>query len=120
MSDPTRDAFEDSASSLADELQNELDDATRHVKESFNKASETIDDGAEALKDGVRRTRDGVKDAGRRVRSAVNNSTEYFREHGTRGAFRDVEGLVKEHPGKAMLAVAAIGFLLGRSLKMRD
>lgn len=120
MSDSTRDAFDDSASSLADELQNELDDATRHVKDSFSKASESFDDGAEVLKDGVRRTRDGVKDAGRRVRSALSDSTEYFRENGPRGAFRDVEGLIKEHPGKALLAVAAIGFLLGRSLKTRD
>lgn len=120
MSDTTRDAFEDGASSLADELQNELDDATRHVKEGFTKASESFEEGADVLRDGVRRTRDGVRNASRRVRSAVDDSAEYFRENGPRGAFRDVEGLIREHPGKALLAVAAIGFLLGRSLKQRD
>lgn len=105
---------------FSDELGNELSDASRHVRRSFERAGASLDVGAEKLKDGIRQTGDSVKGAGRRVSEVVSSSSQYLRSNGLRDVIDDVEGLVKEHPGKALLAVAALGFLLGRTLTSKD
>ncbi len=124
MSNPMGGSFADGAEARANEfgaeLGNELENASRNVRRGFERAGSAIDDGADKLKDGIRHTTDGVKSAGKRVSNVIGQSSEYFRANGAKDIIDDVEGLVKEHPGKALLAVAAIGFLLGRSLTSRD
>ncbi len=120
MSDSIRDTFEDGAAALGGELRSAADRASRHIKDGVDAVSESVDEGADLMKDGMRRTRKNVEAASRRVASAVNDSGDYFRENGPRGVMRDVQGLVREHPGKALLAMAAVGYLIGRSLKQRN
>ena len=124
MSSPMGGSFGDSAEARGNEfgaeLGSELESASRHVRRGFERAGASLDDGADKVKDGIRHTRDGVKSAGKRLSDVVGSSTEYFRANGARDVIDDVEGLIKDHPGKALLAVAAIGFLLGRSLTSRE
>ena len=124
MSNPMGGTFGDSAESRVNdfgaELGTEFESASRQVRRGFERAGASLDDGADKLKDGIRHTRDGVKTAGRKMSDALGSSTEYFRTNSAKAMIEDVEGLVKEHPGKALLVVAAIGYLLGRSLTSRE
>lgn len=124
MSSPIGGSFGDSAETRANEfgaeLGSELESASRQVRRGFERAGAKLDDGADKLKDGLRHTSDGVRSAGKRVSNVVGNSSEYFRANGLNDMIEDVEGVVRQHPGKSLLAVAAIGFLLGRSLTSRD
>ena len=124
MSSPIGGSFGDSAETRASEfgaeLGSELESASRQVRRGFERAGAKLDDGADKLKDGLRHTSDGVRSAGKRVSNVVGNSSEYLRANGLNDMIEDVEGVVRQHPGKALLAVAAIGFLLGRSLTSRE
>ena len=124
MSSPIGGSFGDNAETRAqefgDELGSELESASRQVRRGFVRAGAHLDDGADKLKEGIRHTSDGVRSAGKRASDVISHSSAYLRTNGAKDMIDDVEGLVREHPGKALLAVAAIGFLLGRSLTSRD
>ena len=124
MSNPMSGAFGDGnetrATEFGAELGSELESASRTVRRGFERAGASLDDGADKVKDGIRHTRDGVKTAGKKMSEVMGTSTEYFRSNGAKDMLEDVEGIVKKHPGKALLAVAAIGYLIGRSLSSRD
>ncbi len=119
MSDSILDAFEDGAATLGRDLREQADTAARHLNEGIARASEKLDDGREAVEEGITRARKRVDGATRRAARAVSDSGEYFRTNGPRGVMRDVEDLVREHPGKALMAVAAVGVLIGLGLKRR-
>ena len=55
------------------------------------------------------RVKDATADVGRSV-------SRYVRDNGPREMFDDVTGLVKKHPGKSMIVVAALAFLIGRAM----
>ena len=117
---PLGDSAESRLNEFGAELGEELDAASRHVRRGFERAGAAMDDGAEKVKDGIRHTKEGVRNATKRVTGAVGSSTRYVRSTGMRDVLDDVEGIVKEHPGKSLLAMAAIGFLVGRSLSSRE
>ena len=119
MSDSIRDAFDDGVESVGRNVRDGADKAARHMHDGLEEATGLFDHGAEVVDDSIRSTRKKMSNAGRRAAGAFNDSTEYFRTNGPRGVMRDVEDLMKQHPGKALVAFAAVGFLLGRSLKSR-
>lgn len=124
MSNPIGGTFGDNIESrardIAAEVGTELEDASRQVRRGFERVGASLDDGADKLKDGIRHTREGMRTARTKAADVLGNSTAYLRANGARDVLDDVEGLVKEHPGKALLVVAAIGFILGRSLTSRE
>lgn len=120
MTDSMRDGFEDITSSAARKLREEADAAAELLSDATGDVRERLRHGADAMQDGMHRARKRLDGASSRVAGAVRESGEYFREHGPRGILKDVEGLVREHPGKALLSMAAIGFLIGRSLRDRE
>lgn len=124
MSSPIGNSFGDSAEPMANEFGaepgSELGDASRQVRRGFERAGAKLDDGADRIKDGIRHTSDGVRSAGKRVSNALGSSSEYLRTNGAKDVIADIEELVKEHPGKAMLAVAAIAYVMGRSMASKD
>ncbi|HVT39298.1 MAG TPA: hypothetical protein VHE78_09655 [Gemmatimonadaceae bacterium] len=52
--------------------------------------------------------------------NALDGAAKYVRSHGASEIKADVEQLVKGNPGKSVLAAAAVGFLLARTLDRRD
>jgi len=46
----------------------------------------------------------------------LSTTAEYMRTHDTRRMMADVETVVKNNPGPALMVAAAFGFLLGRAL----
>ena len=124
MSNPIGGSFADGAEARAHEfvgeIGDELDHASRHVRRGFERAGSALDDGAERLKDGIRHTTDGVKTASKRVSDVIGHSTDYLRTNPAAEIIDDLNGVVRRHPGKALLAVAAMGFLLGRALTSKD
>jgi len=53
------------------------------------------------------RVKDKAGDLGRSV-------SRYVRDNGPREMLDDVKGIVRAHPGKSLLVVAALAFLIGR------
>jgi hypothetical protein len=58
-----------------------------------------------------------VSRAGHGTADKVGAGAQYVRSHGAKELVADIEGLVKRHPGKSLLVVAALGFMAGRALK---
>ena len=46
----------------------------------------------------------------------LSTTADYVREHDLNGMVGDVETVVKNNPGPALLIAAAFGFLLGRAM----
>jgi ElaB/YqjD/DUF883 family membrane-anchored ribosome-binding protein len=117
MNDSTRRAFEDTAATIGDELRHGAEAGAERVKQGFSRASESLDDAAEVAGEALDATRERLGKARRRAARAASDSADYFRENGPRGVARDVEGVIRKHPGMALMVCAAVGFLIGRSLK---
>ncbi len=120
MNESMRDRFDDSTGAFARDVEEGAADASERMRDGAQSIRDRLQDGADAAEEGLRRTKHGVASAGSKVANAVRDGGDYFREHGAGAILKDVEGLVREHPGKAMLGMAAVGFLIGRSLKQRS
>lgn len=51
-----------------------------------------------------------------RAADALDSTGQYLREWEQRDLMSDVGELAKRHPGKSLLAAAAIGFFVGRAI----
>jgi ElaB/YqjD/DUF883 family membrane-anchored ribosome-binding protein len=119
MSDSIRKTLENGADSVGAELRSGAESVSKYVRGGIESGRDLLDDGAGSVGDAVREVRKNVRGANRRVASALTESGDYFRTNGPRAVLRDVEELINEHPGKAMLAAAALAFLIGRGMKRR-
>ena len=98
----------------------ETNAAAERLSAEAARAEDAIDEGAGRVRAGLRRTRDGLEGASRKVGNAASDSIDYFRDSSVRGVMHDMEDVIKKHPGRSLLAVAAAGFVLGRALRRRD
>lgn len=76
-------------------------------------------DGRSDLDDDSRLAWDKTRDKPRfteRAADALDSTGQYLREWESRDLMSDVGELAKRHPGKSLLAAAAIGFFVGRSI----
>ena len=80
--------------------------------------SRGMDSAASALRDGVQSLPGGEKvaSAANTAAGAMESAAEYVREADLKEMFADIRRLVREHPGAALLAVAAAGFLVARAI----
>ena len=62
------------------------------------------------------RTRDDKPKFTERAADVLDTTGQYLREWEDRDLLSDVGELAKRHPGKSLLAAAAIGFFVGRSI----
>lgn len=76
----------------------------------LDKAASALHDKAESLPGGEKVTSFAHAAADR-----MTSTADYVREHDVDGMMKDVESLVKNNPGRSLLAAAVIGFLLGRT-----
>jgi ElaB/YqjD/DUF883 family membrane-anchored ribosome-binding protein len=108
-------------------MENGTDSPLRHVAqdaqhaatrfgEKIEDAVDSMDfgDAAEEIGDKVRGTARSVSD---RVRGAVKDSARYVTNTDRADLMRDAGDLVKRHPRAAMMAVAVVGFMIGRSVR---
>lgn len=85
---------------------------------SLGAAAAGLDTAASAVRNAA-----GDLPGGARVRTVAHATADrlgagadYIRNHDAKRVMADVEGLLKSNPGTALLAAAAFGFLLGRTL----
>jgi ElaB/YqjD/DUF883 family membrane-anchored ribosome-binding protein len=76
----------------------------------LDKAASALHDKAESLPGGGK-----VTSLARAAADRMTSTADYVREHDVDGMMKDVESLVKNNPGRSLLAAAVIGFLLGRT-----
>jgi ElaB/YqjD/DUF883 family membrane-anchored ribosome-binding protein len=89
-----------------------IDESRSAWADTLDSTASTIRDGADELT-GSSRARDFARGAASRLSGAA----DYVRSHDTSRMAGDVESMVKNHPGPALVVAAAFGFLLGRALR---
>lgn len=65
----------------------------------------------------VAQAADRAKSAARRVKRGVQDGADYVRSHGAPGIWQDVQNVARRNPGASLLAVASVGFILGRTMR---
>ena len=81
------------------------------IASGIDSAANAIRDRVEALPGGAR-----VASAAETASEAVESAADYVRDQDIEGMISDARQLVKRHPGAVLLAAAALGFVIGRSL----
>jgi hypothetical protein len=87
-----------------------LTSARDGVVGAFDKAANTLHDKADDMPG---RRMAAITD---RTANVLDATGRYVRDLGERDVMEDLSDLAKRHPGKSMLAVAALSFLVGRAL----
>jgi ElaB/YqjD/DUF883 family membrane-anchored ribosome-binding protein len=90
----------------ADKIDNNRDAAAT----GLDKAASTLHDKAESLPGGEK-----VTSLAHATADKLSSTADYVRTHDVNRMMGDVETLVKNNPGPALLVAAAIGFLVGRA-----
>jgi|SwirhirootsSR3_FD_contig_31_23094729_length_576_multi_2_in_0_out_0_2 ElaB/YqjD/DUF883 family membrane-anchored ribosome-binding protein len=86
------------------------------VASAFNGATSAVRDKAEEYRDKAEEYLGGVQDMADAATERVTATADYLRNTGATRMKADVEALVKNNPGPAILMAATVGFLLGRAL----
>ena len=63
------------------------------------------------------RQSDGIAKAKDRMTDTFNMASQYVTSHDMSAMVDDAKHIVRKHPRAAIIALAAVGFLLGRSLR---
>jgi ElaB/YqjD/DUF883 family membrane-anchored ribosome-binding protein len=119
----------DAAANLSDTISEAATAARGSVSDLGRTAAAKIDENRDAAARGLHTAAtslhnqaDGLP-GGEKVTSlahsaadTLSSTADYVRDHDVSGMMADVERLVKNNPGPSLLAAAAIGFLVGRTL----
>lgn len=84
------------------------------------KVVDVLDSGRERIADGLdgaARRADQASDVAGRAVDKFETMAKHVRENDTRALMAQLASLVRTHPGKSILAVAAVGYLAGRALR---
>lgn len=110
------------ATDRANEARDAMSDLARTAAEKVNESREAAADGLDIAASAVRDRADQVP-GGSRVKEfahgaadRLSTTADYIRSHDATRVMADVEGLVKNNPGPALVVAAAFGFLLARAL----
>src|SRR5262245_10292408 len=79
--------------------------------DTLRAAKDAIEEGAEKIPGGQR-----VKEFTQAAADSLSTTADYVRSHDARRMVSDVEAVVRNNPGPALLIAAAVGFMLGRSV----
>ena len=82
-----------------------------------NKAAEAGSRAADTARSKVAAIGEGIENAATSAREKLDDTVEYFREHGFKGVTDDVSKYVKSHPVQAVVAALAVGFVAGQLLR---
>jgi len=119
----------DKAASFGKELADRATEAKDSISDAARTAATKIDEGrsmaAERLESAASTVQDRIGElpGGQRVKELASaaadrfsSTADYVRTHDTRRMMADVETMVKNNPGPALLIAATFGFVLGRAL----
>ncbi len=120
MSTHDGDMLSDAGNYLGDAGRSAFKAAGSRMDGAMDAASDTLEQGKERLRDGAREAGDSLHRAQRGATRAWSDSVDYFRASDARDMLSDVRNLARKHPGKSLMAVAAIGFFVGRALRKDD
>jgi ElaB/YqjD/DUF883 family membrane-anchored ribosome-binding protein len=92
--------------------------ATRNVDEGRSMVADRLDSAASAVQERVGELPGGqrVKELASAAADRLSTTADYVRTHDAKGMMADMETVVKNNPGPALLVAAVFGFVLGRAL----
>ena len=92
--------------------------ATKTVDEGRSMAADRLESAASAVQERVDELPGGqrVKEFASAAADRLSTTADYMRTHDTKRMMTDLETVVKNNPGPALLVAAVFGFVLGRSL----
>jgi len=105
----------DKAEEVGRTVQSKIDENRGPAASKLESAASTLHRNAENLPGG-----DTVRDLAHNAADKMQATAEYVRRHDVNGMMQDVETFVRRHPGESLLTAAAVGFLVGLSLKRND
>jgi len=91
-----------------------VDDSRAAAASRLEAASTALHENAESVPGGGR-----VSGLAHATADTMRHTADYVREHDVDGMLKDLETVVKNHPGPALVAAAFVGFLAGRALSNR-
>ena len=108
----------DRANEAKDSMSDMARTATRKVDEGRSIAADRLEGAASAVQDRVGQLPGGqrVKEFASAAADRLSTTADYMRTHDAKRVMADVETVVKNNPGPALLAAAVFGFVLGRAL----
>lgn len=120
---PNRTTF-DNADVLDGGTDMEQHSGNRSVGSEFEAEAQEVRHAADSARHKAADMLHGVKDRAERVTDAVknkvSNASSYMKHSQPADMWGDVKELARRNPGASMLAVAVIGFAIGRSTSRSD
>ena len=96
---------------VADRSREATDEGRTMVADRLESAASTIEDRAGDLPGGNK-----VKEFAQAAADRLGSTADYMRSHDAKRMMADVETVVRNNPGPALLIAAALGFLIGRAV----
>jgi hypothetical protein len=125
----TAQSLTDQARAVGETAVSQATRARDAVSQAARSAVDAVDEGRVATADRLEETASAVRQrseslpGGPRVRQiaqtaadGLTTTADYVRTHDIKGLVDDVEAVVKNNPGPALLVAAAFGFLLARAM----
>jgi ElaB/YqjD/DUF883 family membrane-anchored ribosome-binding protein len=108
----------DRASEAKDSMSDMARTATTKVDDGRTMAADRLDGVVSAVQDRIGELPGGerVKEIASAAADRLSTTADYMRTHDAKRMMADVETVVKNNPGPALLVAAVFGFVLGRSL----
>jgi ElaB/YqjD/DUF883 family membrane-anchored ribosome-binding protein len=123
------DRISNAASDVTDKISNAASTAQSKVSELGRTAADKVDENRDAAASGLKSVASTLHEkadslpGGEKVTGlahsaadTLSSTADYVRDHDVNSMMADLERLVKNNPGPSLLAAAAIGFLVGRTL----
>jgi ElaB/YqjD/DUF883 family membrane-anchored ribosome-binding protein len=98
------------ASGVGQMAEDKIDEKRGVAAEGLDSAADTLHEKADRLPGGEK-----VSSAAHTAADALASTAEYVREHDLKSMVADMQTLVKNNPGPALLTAAALGFLVART-----
>jgi ElaB/YqjD/DUF883 family membrane-anchored ribosome-binding protein len=113
--DTTVSKVTDKVTETATQVKDTVDANRKVAAQGLDQAASTIREKADSLPGG-----ETVTDLARTAADKLTATAGYVRETDVNTMMTDVETLVKNNPGPALMAAAVVGFLVGRAFSGND
>lgn len=111
---PLDQSLKNSVEGIAERAGTRAGDLKDSMSEMARSAASAVRDRADQLPGGPK-----IQQFAHAAADRLNTTADYMRRHDAKHMLSDVERVVKNHPGPALVITAAIGFVLGRALTRR-
>jgi ElaB/YqjD/DUF883 family membrane-anchored ribosome-binding protein len=106
-----KDKISDLGRATADKIDENRDAAASGLQH----AASALHENAESLPGGEK-----VSSVAHATAETLSSTADYVRDHDVNRMMADIETLVKNNPGRSLLAAGVIGFLVGRAFSSND